>query len=54
MLLAQDPISKANCRDLPNEAQLRQWLIAAKGDDIGGLFKGELMVSVRPTAWLNA
>jgi uncharacterized protein GlcG (DUF336 family) len=43
MLLAQDPISKANCRDLPNEAQLRQWLMAAKGDDIGGLFKGELM-----------
>jgi uncharacterized protein GlcG (DUF336 family) len=43
ILCAEDPISKANCRDLPNEAQLKQWLMAAKGPTIGGLFFGERM-----------
>jgi uncharacterized protein GlcG (DUF336 family) len=41
IMIAQD--SKANCRDLPSQAQLKQALEAAPGNDIGGLFNGARM-----------
>jgi uncharacterized protein GlcG (DUF336 family) len=44
MLLADDDdAKKANCRDLPTEAQLRTWMVASAGVTAGGLFKGERM-----------
>lgn len=33
----------SNCRDLPSETQLRQWMQASAGESAGGLFEGSRM-----------
>jgi uncharacterized protein GlcG (DUF336 family) len=42
--LSAQPVGKnANCQDLPTAAQIKQYLRAAAGTAIGGLFNGERM-----------